>query len=510
MWKQAATTAGAPEQAERAAPERTPGKRTLTEATAASQSQTAGNGDAVHVAAQRGVATAGTPLPFGASIQQLFGRHDVSGIQAHTGPEATASARAMGASAYATGNHVVLGDGADLHTVAHEAAHVVQQRAGVQLKGGVGEHGDPHEQHANAVADRVVRGASAESLLDRYAAGSAASATVQRKWVGERVVEDEPQRRWEQEDGELEQRPDGWYRQTQAGWVAVAEAEAPTRKRDRNRWDEEEPGQPSTASSSKVKDKAPAEDRSASSRGQQKSPARKKPKETTKLDPKITIKAKGKSVKQALALVSESEIGASVLERALAASSQLDITLSATQTQTRHDYGGDRGGVDTINLNQDRVLVGGPGGAAQQLVMELTNLANKLRFWELDYRVQTDALDKEGYVEANERIEFEATSLVHRAWTAAQDSSAKAAWGRPNHKNQEVLSSWETWWAHMQRTNQSHLNQYRTGWDQLRRDDAPRIACPSTMTATSAPPEVESPSDDPLGLGYGAASDEES
>jgi hypothetical protein len=31
-------------------------------------------------------------------------------------------------------NHV----GADLHTVAHEAAHVVHQREGVQLKGGVG------------------------------------------------------------------------------------------------------------------------------------------------------------------------------------------------------------------------------------------------------------------------------------------------------------------------------------------------------------------------------------
>jgi hypothetical protein len=54
-------------------------------------------------------------------------------------------------------DHVVLGAGADLHTVAHEEAHVVQQRSGVQLKGGVGEVGDAYEQQADEVADRVVR-----------------------------------------------------------------------------------------------------------------------------------------------------------------------------------------------------------------------------------------------------------------------------------------------------------------------------------------------------------------
>ena len=67
-----------------------------------------------------------------------------------------------------------------LHTAAHEAAHVVQQRGGVQLKGSVGESGDAHEQHANAVADAVVQGKSAEALLDAYASG-AGSPGVQRK-----------------------------------------------------------------------------------------------------------------------------------------------------------------------------------------------------------------------------------------------------------------------------------------------------------------------------------------
>jgi len=83
----------------------------------------------------------------------------------------------MGAKAYATGDHVVLGDGADLHTAAHEAAHVIQQRGGVQLKGGVGESGDAYERHADQVADQVVQGRFAESLLDRFAARTPAGGT---------------------------------------------------------------------------------------------------------------------------------------------------------------------------------------------------------------------------------------------------------------------------------------------------------------------------------------------
>ncbi len=48
----------------------------------------------------------------------------------------------------------------------HEAAHVVQQRRGVSLPGGVGQEHDPHEQHADTVADTVVAGRSAAALLD--------------------------------------------------------------------------------------------------------------------------------------------------------------------------------------------------------------------------------------------------------------------------------------------------------------------------------------------------------
>jgi len=140
----------------------------------------------VHAAAARGTATPATRLPHADQIQRAFGRHDISGIQAHVGDEAAESARDMGAQAYAMGDHVVLAPGADLHTVAHEAAHVVQQRGGVHLKGGVGAVGDRYEQHADAVADLVVAGQSAEAVLDPHApaggAPGAGTAPVQR-WV---------------------------------------------------------------------------------------------------------------------------------------------------------------------------------------------------------------------------------------------------------------------------------------------------------------------------------------
>jgi hypothetical protein len=139
--------------------------------------------DAAHAAAAHGTSTPSTTLPYLDRIQRAFGGHDISKIRAHVGHEAAASARDMGARAYATGNHVVLGESTDLHTVAHEAAHVVQQRSGVQLKGGVGEVGDAHEQHADAVADRVVAGQSASELLDQYTrpGGEASGGRVQMK-----------------------------------------------------------------------------------------------------------------------------------------------------------------------------------------------------------------------------------------------------------------------------------------------------------------------------------------
>jgi len=130
-------------------------------------------------AAERGVQSATTALPHGETIQRAFGAHDISHIQAHVGD---GSARAMGAEAYATGHHVVFDKQPDLHTAAHEAAHVVQQARGVNLYGGVGEAGDAYERNADEVADRVVQGKSAEDLLGQPAsAGGAQGGAVQKK-----------------------------------------------------------------------------------------------------------------------------------------------------------------------------------------------------------------------------------------------------------------------------------------------------------------------------------------
>ncbi|HWO18552.1 MAG TPA: DUF4157 domain-containing protein [Kofleriaceae bacterium] len=130
----------------------------------------------VHGAADRGRAGTSGTLPHLDTIQQAFGRHDVRGVSAHVGGPAVQACDDMGAHAYASGTSVAFARAPDLHTAAHEAAHVVQQRGGVRLKDGIGASGDEYEQHADAVADLVVAGRSAESLLDAYASATAGPA----------------------------------------------------------------------------------------------------------------------------------------------------------------------------------------------------------------------------------------------------------------------------------------------------------------------------------------------
>lgn len=172
-----------------------PGKQTLTmslpsHASAAAPVQArasaaGSDGADVHGAAQEGTAGPGGALPFLDRIQRSFGRHDVSAIQAHQDDRAAAGAQAMGAEAFATGNHVAFAGAPSLHTAAHEAAHVVQQRSGVHLSGGVGQAGDAYERHADQVADLVVKGRSAEALLGEPGSGGGHGGAVQRYEAGE-------------------------------------------------------------------------------------------------------------------------------------------------------------------------------------------------------------------------------------------------------------------------------------------------------------------------------------
>jgi hypothetical protein len=166
--------------------QRSAGKRSLVESRYPVQMHGGSAGhdsEQVHAAADAGLSGKSESLPFMDAIQKSFGNHDVSGVRAHTGSEAAAANQQMGATAYAKGNDVAFGGAPDLHTTAHEAAHVVQQRAGVSLKGGVGESGDAYERHADAVADTVVRGGNAEGLLNEMAGGAGGAAAVQSKAV---------------------------------------------------------------------------------------------------------------------------------------------------------------------------------------------------------------------------------------------------------------------------------------------------------------------------------------
>ena len=116
-----------------------PGKQKLTEPLVqrSANGAEATDSGAVQAAATRGVAGGGGPLPYADTIQRLFGHHKISGVEAHVGGPAAVASRAIGAEAYATGHHVAFSSPPRLHTAAHEAAHVVKQRAVVTtLTGG--------------------------------------------------------------------------------------------------------------------------------------------------------------------------------------------------------------------------------------------------------------------------------------------------------------------------------------------------------------------------------------
>ncbi|WP_443072691.1 eCIS core domain-containing protein [Streptomyces sp. RPT161] len=101
-----------------------------------------------------------------ADMEGRFGE-DFSDVRVHTGPAAQRSAAEIGARAYTSGNHVVIGEGgADRHTLAHELTHVIQQRqgpvAGTDNGDGlkVSDPSDRFEREAEAQAHRVLRGPS--------------------------------------------------------------------------------------------------------------------------------------------------------------------------------------------------------------------------------------------------------------------------------------------------------------------------------------------------------------
>ncbi|MFF8993877.1 DUF4157 domain-containing protein [Streptomyces sp. NPDC014983] len=141
-------------------------------AVAAMVARSAASGDGAEREPGRGNAvrdvlrTPGRPLegPLREEMEARLGA-DFSDVRVHTGAVAGRSARAVGARAYTSGSHVVIGDGgADKHTLAHELTHVVQQRqgpvAGTDRGDGlrVSDPSDRFERAAEANARRVMSG----------------------------------------------------------------------------------------------------------------------------------------------------------------------------------------------------------------------------------------------------------------------------------------------------------------------------------------------------------------
>lgn len=176
----------------------------------------------VHEAAARGTSGGGGSMPHADKIGAAFGHHSLSGVQAHVGGAASQACADMGASAYASGNNVAFKSSPDLHTAAHEAAHVVQQRSGVSLNGGVGQSGDHYEKHADQVADAVVSGKSATGLLDSMTGGGGKSG-VQGKFDAIAVQRDEEQGAWLQQQTLTK---DSFFDLIRQNFIAVDEWEA--------------------------------------------------------------------------------------------------------------------------------------------------------------------------------------------------------------------------------------------------------------------------------------------
>jgi hypothetical protein len=108
-----------------------------------------------------GSASGGAPLP--PPIQLRLGQHfatDFSTVRVHTNTHAQQATRSLSARALTYGNHILLGPGeqtGDLKLMAHEAAHVVQQRGVPVPQGHTSAANDACEAEAHRASDAVVR-----------------------------------------------------------------------------------------------------------------------------------------------------------------------------------------------------------------------------------------------------------------------------------------------------------------------------------------------------------------
>src|SRR5262249_13401592 len=100
--------------------------------------------------------------------------HDFSDVRVHADGGAADAARRVRAQAFTTGSHIYFGGGRyqphssdGQRLIAHELSHVVQQRTGavapVAAKPVIDTPGDPFEREADAAAEQVMAGRSADA-----------------------------------------------------------------------------------------------------------------------------------------------------------------------------------------------------------------------------------------------------------------------------------------------------------------------------------------------------------
>lgn len=148
--------------------------------------------------------SSGRPLDPGvrAEMETRFGGADFGNVRVHADAAAQRSATEIGARAYTSGRHIVIGEnGSDKHTLAHELTHVIQQRSG-PVSGtdsgqglSVSDPCDRFEREAEANAHRVMAGGSHSPgpghAADAGAAGAAPAHGGKRAPV-QRYVEIDP------------------------------------------------------------------------------------------------------------------------------------------------------------------------------------------------------------------------------------------------------------------------------------------------------------------------------
>ena len=167
-----------------------PGKQTLVQRAASGPAPS--DPSVVQPIAARGVASGGGPVPFRDQMEAGFGV-DFSEVRFHSGGGAAAASRAIGADAYTSGSNIAMAVSPTPQLVAHELAHVVQQRAGAGPSSGVGAAGDAFEHEADHAAASVASGgrsdlASRYGGLDAGLAGSVQRLSVQRFESGEHAM----------------------------------------------------------------------------------------------------------------------------------------------------------------------------------------------------------------------------------------------------------------------------------------------------------------------------------